>query len=160
MGRAEARPSEWRMPVSVLSNPTKKSHSGKVSVTTKEFSEIFPGATFVMAEPKKEAVRSALPQRPELMSGLQRDVASHDIAQIPLPPRSAAIPPRRSSPTITLPSLDAAQPSPVTVAHPATVLATSKAPEPFDSTPRWFCWGLLGISALIFLIQIWNYALS
>jgi hypothetical protein len=113
-----------------------------------------------MAEPKKEAVRSALPQRPELMSGLQRDVASHDIARIPLPPRSPTIPPRRSPPAITLPSLDAAQPGPVAFVQPATVLATSKAIESFDSTPRWFCWGLLGLSALIFLIQIWNYALS
>jgi hypothetical protein len=30
----------------------------------------------------------------------------------------------------------------------------------FDSVPRWFCWGLLAISALVFLIQIWNYTLS
>jgi hypothetical protein len=37
---------------------------------------------------------------------------------------------------------------------------TSAAIGAFDSIPRPFCWGLLGISALIFLIQIWNYALS
>ena len=37
------------------------------------------------------------------------------------------------------------------------IVATSKASDAFDSIPRPFCWGLLGISALILLIQIWNY---
>lgn len=41
-------------------------------------------------------------------------------------------------------------------ASPA-IVATSKVTDAFDSIPRSFCWGLLGISALIFLIQIWNY---
>ncbi len=40
------------------------------------------------------------------------------------------------------------------------VVATSNAADAFDSTPRWLCWGLLGLSALIFFIQIWNYAVS
>ncbi len=38
--------------------------------------------------------------------------------------------------------------------------ATSNAIDVFDSIPGWFCWGLLCLSVLIFLIQIWNYALS
>ena len=49
-------------------------------------------------------------------------------------------------------------------AHPPQtrpgIVATSTAIGTFDSIPRPFCWGLLGLSALIFLIQIWNYALS
>jgi hypothetical protein len=40
------------------------------------------------------------------------------------------------------------------------IVLTSTAIGAFDSIPRQFCWGLLGISTLIFLIQIWNYALS
>jgi hypothetical protein len=40
------------------------------------------------------------------------------------------------------------------------VVATSDATDAFDSIPRGFCWGLLSISALIFLIEIWNYTLS
>jgi hypothetical protein len=32
--------------------------------------------------------------------------------------------------------------------------------DPFELIPRRFCWTLLGISALIFLIQIWNYVVS
>jgi hypothetical protein len=47
------------------------------------------------------------------------------------------------------------------LSKPARVsVAASNAIDAFDSIPRSFCWGLLGISALIFLIQIWNYALS
>jgi hypothetical protein len=42
----------------------------------------------------------------------------------------------------------------------SVVVATSNAPDAFDSTPRWLCWGLLGLSSLIFFIQIWNYAVS
>ena len=51
-------------------------------------------------------------------------------------------------------------PPAATVQLPPGAVATSKAIDGFDSIPRWFCWGLLGLSALIFLIQIWNYALS
>jgi hypothetical protein len=32
--------------------------------------------------------------------------------------------------------------------------------DPFDAIPRPFCWGLFGIAAFIFLIQIWNYVVS
>jgi hypothetical protein len=47
------------------------------------------------------------------------------------------------------------------IVQPAPVIVgTSDAIDPFDSMPGWFCWGLLGISAVIFLIQSWNYALS
>ncbi|HEX7516879.1 MAG TPA: hypothetical protein VF345_06300 [Chthoniobacterales bacterium] len=210
-----------------------------------------------MAEPKKETVRIALPQRPETTHCLQNDAAKHDTARILLPSRTPAIPPRRSPPTITPPSpvntgtpiisshrppvlppnvaaapilnrlptpADATpvlseagttanllspadapvasenfagvsvqpgpkketaritilpKPSPApapavnmektqsliprpaaTIVQPSQVVATSNAIDAFDSIPKWFCWGLLGISALIFLIQIWNYALS
>ena len=47
------------------------------------------------------------------------------------------------------------------IVQPASItVATSNAIGAFDSIPRWLCWGLLGISAFIFLTQIWNYALS
>jgi hypothetical protein len=32
--------------------------------------------------------------------------------------------------------------------------------DPFDAIPRSFWWGLFGMAALIFLIQIWNYVVS
>jgi hypothetical protein len=55
-----------------------------------------------------------------------------------------------------LPELSAA----ATVPSASILAATSGGLDAFDSLPRWFCWSLLGLSALIFLIQIWNYALS
>lgn len=162
-----------------------------------------------MAEPKKETVRSALPQEPEIRPGLQNEGAKQDLARISQPSRTPAIPPRRSPPPVIQPSpVNAGTPvvswrrPPVLppkvpaspIAHPLpkrepqrknfagvsvqpgpkketariTILSkpapvsvtTSNAIDAFDSIPRSFCWGLLGISAFIFLIQIWNYALS
>ncbi len=50
-------------------------------------------------------------------------------------------------------------PSAIAQATPGA-FATSNSIDAFDSIPGWFCWGLLGLSTLIFIIQIWNYALS
>ena len=37
---------------------------------------------------------------------------------------------------------------------------TSRPVAPVDAIPRSLVWGLLGVSAVIFLIQIWNYVVS
>jgi hypothetical protein len=42
----------------------------------------------------------------------------------------------------------------------APVVITSRPVAPVDAIPRSLAWGLLGISAVIFLIQIWNYVVS
>jgi hypothetical protein len=42
----------------------------------------------------------------------------------------------------------------------APVIITSKPLAPVDAIPRPLCWALLGISTVIFLIQIWNYVVS
>jgi hypothetical protein len=42
----------------------------------------------------------------------------------------------------------------------APVVITSKPIAPVDAIPRSLAWGLLAISAAIFLIQIWNYVVS
>ena len=120
-----------------------------------------------MAEP-------ALPQRPETTQRLQNEDAKRDNAPISLPAQS----PRRSPPSLSprpafspvqpspkketarIPILPRPSPSPAVVQPAPGLGATSKALGAFDSIPRWFCWGLLGLSALIFLTQIWNYALS
>ena len=49
---------------------------------------------------------------------------------------------------------------PVAGVQPAPVIISSKPLDPFESLPRSFCWGLFGIAALIFVIQIWNYVVS
>jgi hypothetical protein len=102
-----------------------------------------------MAELKKENIRRALPQSPETAPSLQDNGTRLDLARIPLPARTPAIPLHRPVPAITMPPSVMVSPIPQSLPRPG-----------FDSIPRSFYWGLLGLSALIFLIQIWNYALS
>jgi hypothetical protein len=87
-----------------------------------------------MAEPKKEIVEISLPPRPE-----QPDAPKNETARISVLPR----------PT---PAMKAAQ--------SARVLITSTPAAQVDAIPRPLCWAVAGISALIFLIQIWNYVVS
>jgi hypothetical protein len=42
----------------------------------------------------------------------------------------------------------------------APVVITSRPVAPVDAIPRSLAWGLLAVSAVIFLIQIWNYVVS
>lgn len=80
-------------------------------------------------------------------------MASQAFARVSVQPS-----PKKETARISLSSGALAQPAIVQSAP--DLLATSTSVDGFDSIPRWFCWGLLGLSALIFLIQIWNYALS
>jgi hypothetical protein len=49
------------------------------------------------------------------------------------------------------------RPAPAAVA-PGVI--TSRPVAPVDAIPRSLAWGLLGVSTVIFLIQIWNYVVS
>jgi hypothetical protein len=52
-------------------------------------------------------------------------------------------------------------PRPAPAAAPAApVTITSKPLARVDAIPRSLCWALVGISSVIFLIQIWNYVVS
>jgi hypothetical protein len=64
--------------------------------------------------------------------------------------------PKKDTARISNPS----RPAAVITKTPPVGGATFSSADAFDSIPRWLCWGLLSISALIFLIQIWNYAVS
>ena len=76
---------------------------------------------------------------------------------LPKPPGPAATPAPAINMTKTQPLL--IHPLPTAV-QPAPVIITSKPLAPLDAIPRPLCWAVLGISALIFLIQIWNYVVS
>ena len=91
-----------------------------------------------MAEPKKEIGEISPP--PPLA---QPDVPKNETARISIFPRP--------SPTIA---------PPINAAPPAPVLIASRPVVPLDAILRPLCWAVLGISALIFLIQIWNYVVS
>jgi hypothetical protein len=94
-----------------------------------------------MTEPKKETARIVSPQMPEASRGLEVG---------PLGPlRVFASPIAHPLPT-----------HPAVARTPPIMAAPSNTTDAFESIPGWFCWGLLGISTLVFLIQMWNYALS
>jgi hypothetical protein len=87
-----------------------------------------------MAELKPEILEISLPLRPE-----QPDAPKNETARISVLRRPARI----AATTQSAPAL----PTPQSVASIETI-------------PRPLCWAALAISALIFLIQIWNYVVS
>jgi len=134
-----------------------------------------------MAEPKKETTRIVLPtrtpmtpiRRPPKITPLAAPEPSADtptilrrpptitpssasplLQPLPKPPgigeQSAPVPPAET-PMVHPPAAGI---------QPAPVIITSKPLVPLDAIPRPLCWAVLGISALIFLIQIWNYVVS
>jgi hypothetical protein len=131
-----------------------------------------------MADPKTDTVRIALPARPE-QAGADSSAAKHDPARIVLPSRPPVTSVRRLPPTIRPfpPAKDesamaapSANPGPKNetarisvLPRPALVAPaeiTSRPVAPVDAIPRSLAWGLFAISAVIFLIQIWNYVVS
>jgi len=99
--------------------------------------------------PKPAAVP---PSAPHLLPRVQ---APQEFGDVPVQPS-----PKKETARIAILQRPSPSPSPAIVPPAPGLAATSKAIDAFDSIPRWFCWGLLGLSALIFLTQIWNYALS
>ncbi|MEN3370112.1 MAG: hypothetical protein V7609_2255 [Verrucomicrobiota bacterium] len=78
-----------------------------------------------------------------------------ETARIRILPRPAA-----TGPSVNMTKTQPLLVRPATTTQPAPVIVTSRPLDPFESIPRNFCWTLLGISAVIFLIQIWNYVVS
>ena len=62
--------------------------------------------------------------------------------------------------TARMSTLSEALPASAVLRHARDIVAPSNSIDAFDFIPSWFCWGLLSLSTIIFLIQIWNYALS
>ncbi|MFN2622855.1 MAG: hypothetical protein ABR611_08430 [Chthoniobacterales bacterium] len=79
-----------------------------------------------------------------------------ETARISILPKPAATPAPAINMTKTQPLLV----HPPAGIQAAPVIITSKPLAPLDAIPRPLCWAVLGISALIFLIQIWNYVVS
>jgi hypothetical protein len=123
------------------------------------------------SEPKKEPVRIHLPTRPPSNPPDQpspvRTAAAAMLAQmtihspkkeparitiLPNPPAKTAVEMKKTQPLINLPVVEA----------PATrvPIAPKIEPQPvskIDEIPIPLCWGLLGVSAAILILQIWNY---
>ncbi|HZE12565.1 MAG TPA: hypothetical protein VE086_02310 [Chthoniobacterales bacterium] len=102
-------------------------------------------------ETQNGPVPAALAENPSVDRGPKKETAR--ITILPKPAPSAA-------PTINMTKTQPLLMQPPTGGQPAPVIITSKPLAPLDTIPRPLCWALLGISAAIFLIQIWNYVVS
>jgi hypothetical protein len=129
-----------------------------------------------MADPKTDTVRIVLPSRPpvtpirRLPPKITPPFSSESAAAAPsVLPRLASPP---SSPLFQpLPKPAGGETDPGAAIGPfppggdviaavAPRVITSRPVAPVDAIPRSLAWGLLGVSAVIFLIQIWNYVVS
>lgn len=95
-------------------------------------------------EPKKETVRITLPTG-VIPNPAEATAARCDTVRIV----SASVQMKKTQPLISMPAPRA----PVT---PVTVAPKEAAPK-LDAISMPLCWALLGTSAAILLIQIWNY---
>jgi hypothetical protein len=119
------------------------------------------------AEGSAEAARINLPARPPVNvppppNPTTEDVASpvpphepprKETARIPLPTEppsgSAAVQMKKTQPLFTMPEAAEASATPLTV--------TSDTEAPVETMPLALCWTVLAVSALLLIIQIWNY---
>ena len=88
-------------------------------------------------------------QTAEAECGPKKETARIKILPKPVAPPKPAVNMTKTQPLIMRP-VGSAPASPITV-------VTSRPVHGLDLIPRSYCWGLLGISAVILLIQIWNY---
>jgi hypothetical protein len=93
-----------------------------------------------------------LTQSPSVIHGPKKETARISILPKPAATPAPAINMTKTQPLLVHPPAAAVQAAPVII--------TSKPLAPLDSIPRPLCWAVLGISTLIFLIQIWNYVVS
>ena len=96
------------------------------------------------------------PVRDDLPAPAVNRGPKQETARISVLPRPAAVAPPPVNMTKTQPLLV----HPTAATPVAPVVITSKPLAPVESISRPLCWTLLGISAVIFLIQIWNYVVS
>jgi hypothetical protein len=114
------------------------------------------------AAESREPVRINLPARPPARpapppgptvpaspSGLKKETAR---VGAPIPPENkpeAPVQMKKTQPLVTMPESTAPPSVPLTVtSEPAPVIESVSMP---------LCWGVLGVSAVILIIQIWNY---
>jgi hypothetical protein len=102
-------------------------------------------------ENENRPVPPAAVENPSVNRGPKKETAR--ISVLPRPTATAA-------PAINMTKTQPLLVQPAAAVHTAPVIITSKPLAQLDVIPRPLCWTLLGISAVIFLIQIWNYVVS
>ena len=126
-----------------------------------------------MAEPKEETIQSGPAPTSPLLQPLPKPPGSEKEVARPVPPIAAEIaaPPlanrgpkneihRVSILPRAIPKTQPLSLHPDAAIQPAPMVITSRPVSSVEAISRPLCWALLGISALIFLIQIWNYVVS
>jgi hypothetical protein len=78
-----------------------------------------------------------------------------ETARIAMRPTSPAVEMKKTQPLVTAPP-PAARTAPLTVAPPP-MTRTTATESIVDEIPMSLCWTLLAASAVILIIQIWNY---
>jgi hypothetical protein len=142
-----------------------------------------------MAEPNKETIRTALSPAPIRRSPpkIIPSPASGPASAIPRPPAPVTstiaptvqplpkplVPEKKEGEAGAAPAVNCGpkqetarvnlvprpgQSGAATLIPPGIITSGPVAPD--ETVPRALCWALAGISALIFLIQIWNYVVS
>jgi hypothetical protein len=97
------------------------------------------------------AVRAAATAAPAPTAHIPKTETAR-ITVLPDPPTKPAVEMRKTHPLIDLPRGEA----------PATKIIVTSQPQPepvakIDNLPMPLCWALLGASAAILILQIWNY---
>jgi hypothetical protein len=109
-----------------------------------------PGASRPLppqTQPSSRAVAASAPS--SIPAGPKKETARIAILPDPLPKPSSSVQMKKTQPLRTMPEV--APPSaPLNIA-PAKPVAIA------DAIPKSLCWSLLGVSAVILIIQIWTY---
>jgi hypothetical protein len=108
-----------------------------------------PGIAPASEEAASNIAPPAAAQTAEVEPGPKKETARIKILPKPVGPPKPVVNMTKTQPLIMRPA-GTAPVSPITI-------VTSRPVHGLDLIPRSYCWGLLGISALILLIQIWNY---
>jgi hypothetical protein len=84
-------------------------------------------------------------------SGPKKETARITVLPDPPPKPAAPVQMKKTQPLSTMPE-------PMAPMSPITVAPVAPALQPVDDTiPMALCWALVGISAIVLLVQIWNY---
>ncbi len=101
-------------------------------------------------------IRPVLPVREDNVGSSVNRGPKKETARISILPRPTA----PTAPTINMTKTQPLLIHPAGATPSAPVVITSKPVAPVDAISRSLGWALLAVSAMIFLIQIWNYVVS
>jgi len=158
-------PSIRRLPPKITPPLSSESTAAAPSVSPRR-PPVTPLASLLQPSPKPPGIEARSDATIHLSPPAKDDSATaassanrgpkNETARINVLPRPAPVAGPATNMTKTQPLLI----HPTGSAPVAPVVITSRPVAPVDAIPRSLGWGLLAVSAVIFLIQIWNYVVS